>query len=192
MRGARSRRRLPELPTVQLLADELSSDEAVPASGWLAGVSAALCAALVAKAASRSDGWSESAGARAQALDLRDRLLALAAQDARAYESALAALERRHSGLARALSAAADVPLAIAETAADVALLAAEGAERADGPSRADSAAAASLAAGAARASAKLVAVNLSTVPGDERVVAAERAAETAGDAARRALATEI
>jgi hypothetical protein len=36
------------------------------------------------------------------------------------------------------------------------------------------------------------VAVNLSTVPGDERVVAAERAAETAEDAARRALATEI
>jgi formiminotetrahydrofolate cyclodeaminase len=183
---------LPEPPSARSLAEEISSDEAAPASGWVAGVSAAFCAALVAKAASRSEGWSEAAGARAQALDLRDRLLALADQDVRAYESALAALERRHSGLARALSAAADVPLALAETAADVALLAAEGAERADGPSRADSAAAASLAAGAARASAKLVAFNLSTVPGDERVEAADRAAETAEDAARRALAAEI
>lgn len=183
---------MPELPSAHELAEELSSGEAVPASGWLAGVSAALAAALVAKAAARSEGWGEAAGARAQALDLRDRLLALAAQDARAYESALAALERRHSGLARALATAADVPLAIAETAADVSLLAAEGAERADGPSRADSAAAAALAAGAARASAKLVAVNLSTVSGDERVVAAQRAAETADDAARQALATEI
>jgi formiminotetrahydrofolate cyclodeaminase len=175
-----------------VLAEELSSDEAAPASGWVAGFSAALGAALVAKAAARSEGWSEAAGARAQALDLRDRLLALAAQDARAYETALGALERRDSGLARALSTAADVPLALAETAADVALLAAEATERADGSSRADAAAAASLAAGAARASAVLVEVNLSTVPGDERIAAALRAVETADDAARRALTTEI
>lgn len=181
-----------EPPSARSLAEELSSGEAVPASGWAAGVSAALGAALLAKAAARSEGWSEAAGARAQALDLRDRLLALAAQDARAYETALEALEHRHTGLARALAAAADVPLLLAETAADVALLAAEATERADGHSRPDAAAAASLAAGAARASAKLVAVNLATVPGDERVSAAERAAEAAQDAARRALATEL
>jgi methenyltetrahydrofolate cyclohydrolase len=183
---------LPELPSARSLAEELSSSEAVPASGWAAGVSAALGAALLAKAAARSEGWREAAGARAQALDLRDRLLALAARDARAYESALAALERRHSGLARALAAAADVPLALAETAADVALLAAEATERADGHSRADAAAAASLAAGAARAAAKLVAVNLATVAGDERVAAADRAAGTAEDAARHAQLAEI
>jgi formiminotetrahydrofolate cyclodeaminase len=183
---------LPELPSARALAEQLSSDEAVPASGWAAGVSAAFGAALLAKAAARSVGWSEAAGARAQALDLRDRLLALAAQDARAYESALEALERRHTGLARALAAAADVPLAIAETAADVALLAAEATERADGHSRADAAAAASLAAGAALASAKLVAVNLAATAGDERVAAAERAAEAAEDAARQAQLAEI
>ena len=68
------------------LAELISSTEAVPASGWVAGVSAALAAALVAKAAARSEGWSDAAGARAQALDLRDRLLELAAQDARAYD----------------------------------------------------------------------------------------------------------
>jgi formiminotetrahydrofolate cyclodeaminase len=183
---------LPDPPSARQLAEELSSGEAVPGSGWVAGVSAALGAALVAKSAARSEGWSEAAGARAQALDLRDRLLALAGQNARAYESVLAALEGRHSGLARALAASADAPLALAETAADVALLAAEAAERADGPARADAAAAASLASGAARAAAKLVAVNLATVPGDKRVAAAQRAAETAEDAARGALATEI
>jgi formiminotetrahydrofolate cyclodeaminase len=183
---------LPEPPSARPLVEELSSSEAVPASGWVAGVSAAFGAALVAKAAARSEGWSDAAGTRAQALDLRDRLLALAAQDARAYESALTALEGRHTGLARALAAAADVPLEIAETAADVALLAAEASERADGHSRADAAAAASLAAGAARAAAKLVAVNLATVPGDERAAAAERAAEGAEDAARQARLAEI
>ena len=87
---------------------------------------------------------------------------------------------------------AAEVPLALAEAAADVALLAADATERADGASRADAAAAAALAAGAARAAAKLVAINLSTQPGDERIAAAERAVEAADDAARQALAAEI
>jgi formiminotetrahydrofolate cyclodeaminase len=174
------------------LAELISSEEVVPASGWVAGVSAAFAAALVAKSAVRSEGWSDSAGARAQAVDLRDRLLALAAQDTRAYETALEALEQRHSGLARALDAAAAVPLALAETSADVALLAAQASECADGASRADASAAAALAAGAARAAAKLVAVNLATTPDDERLAAAERAVETADDAARLALAAEI
>ena len=38
------------------LAELISSDEAVPASGWVAGVSASYAAALVAKAAVRSKG----------------------------------------------------------------------------------------------------------------------------------------
>ena len=44
------------------LAEAISSGEAVPGSGWVAGVSAALAAALVAKTAKRSEGWSESSG----------------------------------------------------------------------------------------------------------------------------------
>lgn len=173
------------------LADRISSGEPVPASGWVAGVSAALAASLVAKSAARSDGWSEAEGARAQALDLRDRLLALAGQDARAYERALTALERRDAGLARALARAAEVPLAIAETAADAALLAAEGSERANGSARADAAAAACVAAGAATAARRLVEINLATVEEDERLARARRAAEAADDAAKRALAAE-
>jgi formiminotetrahydrofolate cyclodeaminase len=171
------------------LAERISSTEAVPGSGWVAGVSAAFAAALVAKSASRSEGWSGAEGARAQALELRDRLLALAAQDAQAYESALTALERRDSGLARALAKAAEVPLAIAATAGDVAELAAEAAERADGHAQGDAAAAASLAAGAALAAAKLVDVNLAALEGDERIAQAHRSADAAADAARRALA---
>jgi formiminotetrahydrofolate cyclodeaminase len=176
----------------QDLAERLSSGEAVPGSGWVAGVTASLAASLVAKAASRSDGWSGAEGARAQALDLRDRLLVLAGEDARAYEHALTALERRDAGLARALARAAEAPLAIAEAAADVALLAAEGAECADGSARADAAAAACLASGAATAARRLVQVNLATIGEDERLTRAERAAEAAADAAKRALAADL
>jgi formiminotetrahydrofolate cyclodeaminase len=174
------------------LAELISSETPLPASGWVAGVTASLAASLVAKAAARSNGWSGAGGARAQAADLRDRLLALAEQDVQAYERALGALERREPGLAGLLADAADAPLAIAETAADVALLAASASECADGALRADAAAAAALAAGAARAAAKLVAVNLATLPGDERIAAAGRAVETAEDAARVAVASEI
>jgi formiminotetrahydrofolate cyclodeaminase len=174
------------------LAELISSDEAVPASGWVAGVSAALAASLVAKVAARSEGWSDAAGARAQALDLRDRLLALAAQDSKAYERALTALERRDSGLAQALAKAAEVPLELAETAADTALLAADAAERADGAARADAAAAACLAAGTARAAARLVEVNLSSGADDEWVARAKRAADAADEAARQALSAEL
>ena len=174
------------------LADRIASADPVPGSGWVAGLTGALAASLVAKSAARSDGWSEAEGARAQALELRDRLLALAGQDARAYERALTALERRDVGLARALARAAEVPLAIAETAADAALLAAEGAERADGSARADAAAAACLASGAATAAHRLVEVNLATIGEDERLTRAKQADDAALEAAKRALAAEF
>ena len=174
------------------LVERISSEEAVPGSGWVAGISAALAASLVVKSAARSEGWTGAEGARAQAVDLRDRLLALAQQDALAYERALTSLERRDSGLARALAKAAEVPLAIVETAADASFLAAEAAERADGSARADAAAAACLAAGAAQAASRLVEINLATVADDERLERARRAAEAAFEAAQRALAAEI
>ncbi|OLD38888.1 MAG: hypothetical protein AUI83_23530 [Armatimonadetes bacterium 13_1_40CM_3_65_7] len=145
----------------------------------------------MAKAASRSEGWAGAEGARAQALELRDRLLALAGQDVRAYEKALTALDRRDSGLARALDRAAEVPLKIAETVADVAQLAAEAAEAADGAARADASAAAALASGAARAAVRLVEVNLVTLVDDERLGRARRAADAADDAAGRAMAAQ-
>jgi formiminotetrahydrofolate cyclodeaminase len=180
-----------ETQSAHELAERISSGEAVPGSGWVAGVSSAFAAALVAKSALRSEGWSGAEGARAQALELRDRLLALAGQDARAYEHALAALDRRDSGMARALAKAADVPLAIAEASVDVAMLAAEAAEAADGAARDDASAAAVLAAGSARAAVRLVEINLVTMEEDERLARAMRAADAAADAAKRALAVE-
>lgn len=173
------------------LAEAVSSSDAVPGSGWVAGISGGLAAALVVKVASRSGGWSGAEGARAQALELRDRLLALAGQDARAYRQALNALEEGGSNLRRALIGAAEVPLAIAETAADVAELAAEAAQAADGAERADASAAAALASGAARAAERLVEVNLVTLQEDERLARAKRAADAASDAAGRALAAQ-
>jgi hypothetical protein len=83
---------------------------------------------------------------------------------------------------------AAEVPLALAEAAADVALLAADATERADGASRADAAAAAALAAGAAPRCGQAGRDQPLDPAGDERVVAAERAVETAEDAAKAAL----
>jgi formiminotetrahydrofolate cyclodeaminase len=177
---------------VRELAELISSPEAVPGSGWVAGVTGAFAASLVAKAAARSEGWSGAGGARSQAADLRDRLLELSTKNALVYESALDALEQPGSDLAGALGEAADVPLALAEASADVALLAASAAECADGSSRPDAAAAAALAAGAARAAAKLISVNLATMPGDERLAAAQRAVEAADHAARAAFVSEI
>jgi methenyltetrahydrofolate cyclohydrolase len=183
---------VPEVSLARELAEAISSGEAVPGSGWVAGVSAALAASLVAKAAARSEGWTDAVGARAQAIELRDRLLALAQQDALAYERALTSLERRDSGLARALARAAEVPLAIGEAAADASLLAAEAADRADGSARADAAAAACLAAGAAQAASRLVEINLATMADDDRLARARRAADAASEAAQRALAAEV
>ena len=182
---------MPSAEIAHELAESISSAEATPGSGWVAAFAGGLAAALVAKAALRSEGWAGAEGARAQALELRDRLLALAGQDARAYERALSALEQRDSSLQQSLVRAAEVPLAIAETAADVALLAAEAAKAADGPARADASAAAALASGAARAAVRLVEVNLVTLQEDERLGRARRAADAASEAAGRALAAQ-
>src|SRR5439155_13462455 len=92
MRAAPSRKPLAEI--AHELAETVSSADAVPGSGWVAGVSAGLAAALVVKAASRSEGWEGAVGARAQAIELRDRLLALDVQDARAYHRPLGHLDQ--------------------------------------------------------------------------------------------------
>ena len=52
MRAAHSRTPLAEI--AHELAEAVSSADAVPGSGWVAGVSAGLAAALIVKAASRS------------------------------------------------------------------------------------------------------------------------------------------
>jgi hypothetical protein len=88
------------------------------------------------------------------------------------------------------LARAAEIPLVIAEAAADAAALAALVAERGTPERRIDAITAAVLADGAARAAAQLVADNLMMTPEDARVIRARAVAEAASSSAREALAS--
>ena len=119
--------------SVDALLDALASDEPLPASGTAAALVAAMAAGLVSKVARVSREWEDGQGVAAQARALRVRLALLATADTEAYGAALAAMrlprrlpqEQRDAILGRSLERAADVPLAIADAAADVAELAA-------------------------------------------------------------------
>ena len=165
-----------------------------PGGGSAAAFTAATAASLVGMTARLSaDSWPDARGAAAQADALCARLAGLAQADAEAYSESLERLaraeevpdERRDFELGEALSQAAATPLAIAETAADVAVLAAEAADRGEPKVRADAESAAALAAAAAHVAARLVEVNLVTLPADARVEKAKAAAETAASASR-------
>ena len=119
-----------------------------------------------------------------------------AEDDTIAYATVLSALRaadgspQRDFDLGRALIGAAEVPLQIADAAADVAELAALAATEGKGTLRPDAAAAATLAEAAARASAHLVDVNLATVAGDDRSGRVAELAAAAEAARARALET--
>ena len=151
-----------ERPLVELL-EAVAQPGGAPAAGSASGVVAALAAALAALAAPTEDG-------RAAALALSERALALAEEDVRAVGELLhgSADER-----------AVDVPLAIAETAAEIAALA-----DAKPGLESDAEAAGRLAAAAAGAAARLVELNLAAAgrAEDER---GRRAAEAARRAAQ-------
>jgi formiminotetrahydrofolate cyclodeaminase len=140
--------------------------------------------------------WEDAAGAVAQAEALKARLLPLAEEDARVYESVLLALrmpreveeEVRDAAIGDALSRAADVPMAIAEASLDVATLAAELAERGNPNLNGDAATAVFLAEAAVRASANLVEINLATREGDERLERARELVEMVRRISRRVL----
>jgi formiminotetrahydrofolate cyclodeaminase len=142
------------------------------------------------------DQWEDAAGAVAQAEALRARLLPLAEEDARAYENVLLALrmpkevdeELRDAAIGDALSLAADVPMAIAEAAVDVATLGCELGRRGNPNLHGDAAAAVFLAEAAVRTSANLVTINLATREGDERLDRARDLVETARRISRRVL----
>jgi methenyltetrahydrofolate cyclohydrolase len=180
--------------TVRAWLDELGARNPSPAGGAAAAVVGAMAASLVTMAGRLSDDWDEAGGVVAQALSLGDRLGSLAETDAEVYIETLITLDhrdeipadRRDRVLAEALARAAQAPLAIAEAAADVAVLAAEAAERVDPRLRADAEVAAALASAASQAAARLVEVNLSVTSEDARVVQARTAAEAAVRAMRR------
>jgi formiminotetrahydrofolate cyclodeaminase len=151
------------------LLDELAEPRPVPAGGSAAALAAAMAARLVSMAARSTTDWPSAAACSAQALTLSARLEPLALADAQAYAAALQALEDRDRDLGEALHRAAELPLAIAQCAADVAELAAETAESCAGHVRGEALAAVALARGAAEAAGRLVEINLASSADDAR-----------------------
>jgi formiminotetrahydrofolate cyclodeaminase len=175
---------------------DLSASAPAPGAGSAAAVTIALAASLVTKVARASrDSWPEAGGVAAQARELQHRCPVLAREDADAWQQALEALDRGAvSGgdeLARRLDRAADLPLAIAETGADVAGLALLAAERGEGSLRGEAVAAAVLAEAGVRAAAHLVVINLKAGTDDERCARAGRAERAAASAVSGALEAE-
>ena len=149
-----------------------------------------MAASLVVMVGRESPGWPDGAAAAFDAATLRDRLLALGAEDVQAFAGVLTASRDALSGaLVEALVHASEVPLEIAERAADVAELAACAATEGKRPLRPDAEAAAILAEAATRAAALLVGVNIAALPGDGHEVTAARLIEAAHAAQARASA---
>ncbi len=165
-------------------------------TGGVIAIAAGLCESV---ARASLDGWSDGRGVVAQAAELRRRAHALAHENAVAYGRVRTALQPPESpapatatgrdGTLRAtLLRSAEIPLALATTAVDCAILAAAIAHDAHPDVRADVIGAAELAVGAARAAAWLVEINLALLPDDPYRVEARAvvaAAEEARDQAR-------
>jgi formiminotetrahydrofolate cyclodeaminase len=171
--------------TLDGLLDAFAARTPAPGGGAGAGVAAALGAAL-AEMGARFAGLEEDAR---RAAELRALALELAEGDAAGYAPVLEAvrLPRDVPGRAErvqaALAAAADVPLGIAEAAAEAAALARRVAAAGRPALAGDAWAGAELAAAAARAAARLVAIDLEHAPDDPRRARAEAAAAGAGAA---------
>ena len=168
--------------SVAKFCDTIAAKTSAPGGGSVAAIVGAMGASLTAMAARFStEQWEDAPGAVAQAEALKARLLPLAEEDARAYETVFLALrmpkevdeEVRDAAIGDALSRATDVPLAIAEASLDVATLGCELAERGNQNLQGDAATAVFLAEAAVRASANLVEINLATREGDERLLRA-------------------
>ena len=185
--------------SVTEFCDTISAETSAPGGGSVAAVIGAMGASLAAMAARFSkEQWEDAAGAVAQAEALKARLLPLADEDARAYETVLLALRMprdvdvdddvRDAAIGDALSRATDVPLAIAEASLDVATLACELAERGNPNLHGDAAAAVFLSESAVRTCANLVEINLATQEGDERLDRARELVERVRRISRRVL----
>jgi formiminotetrahydrofolate cyclodeaminase len=168
--------------TVAELLERLAAGTPAPGGGAAAGLAGAAAAALTEMAAAfalaRGPKQDEASVAALQnrAGVLRARLLALADADAVAYQPVLDALtlaradERRAPALRAALAAAAEVPLAIAEAAAEVAELAVTIMwEPGNRSLLGDAGAALTIAEAATGAAAALVELNLDATPDDPR-----------------------
>ena len=177
---------------IDQLCEEFEAPPPSPCGGSAAAVVGAVAASLVVMVGRHSSAWAEGAETAVAADRLRERLLVLADEDVEAVAAVIAAARNGRTGegvadLVAALLRSSEVPLEIAERAADIAVLARVAARAGKPPMRADAAAAATLAASAAAVAVSIVAGNL-TAPqlGDsERDVA--RIREAASVALKRA-----
>jgi formiminotetrahydrofolate cyclodeaminase len=182
-----------ELPVGSFL-DLLASDESAPGGGSAIAVSVALAASLSSMAARLSTKHlPDATGLAERAEGLRERVAPLARADAVAYSRVLVA-QRAHKAPDRdgdvraALSEAADVPLAVAEAGAEVASIAARLASDGNPNLEGDAVCAVLLADAGVRAAVRLVEINLSSEPGeDRRLDRARELVETAASARRSA-----
>jgi len=160
---------------VERFLDRIASAEPAPAGGSVAAVAVAMAASLVAMAARLAHEWPKASEVVERAEALRSRMATLALADEDAYAKVTEAMRlppdspSRAAELEAALSGAADVPLAVAEAAAEIAALAALVAQEGNDRLRGDALVAAELAEAGARGAAELVAINLAG-RGDPRV----------------------
>ena len=183
--------------SIAAFLDALEAPAPSPCGGTAAAAAAAMAASLVTMVARGSGDWDDAAGVAAQGRALRARLLELGDADTQAFAEVLRRMreptgtaEQRDFALGNALLQAAEVPLRIAEAAADVAELAAFAAAEGAPQLRPDASAAATLAEAAVRASTHLVEINLATVAGDRHSARGVELAEAAATARERALGT--
>jgi formiminotetrahydrofolate cyclodeaminase len=183
--------------TIERFLAALAAREPAPSGGAAAALACALAAALVEMAASLTtpDGPLPVAAMGERAAAIRSTATRLADDDGAAYGRVIEAWRApreepgRDERVAAALSRAADVPLAIAERAAEAAELAADVAHGGNPNLRGDALTGALLAEAAAVATARLVDINLASAPGDARVQRARDLAARALAARERALA---
>lgn len=160
----------------------LGSAEPAPGGGAAAAVGAAIAAGLVEMVTNLTAGRPRFAEYEADTVRIRDRVgvlraeaLGLADRDAEAFRSLLAAYKlprddpRRAGAVREATVAAAEAPLAVAEVAAEVVLLASQLPGRSNPTVLSDVAVAASTAAAALESAAVNVEINLSALAGDDR-----------------------
>jgi formiminotetrahydrofolate cyclodeaminase len=164
------------------LLEQVAAESPSPGGGSACALTCALAAGLVEMAASFTLARAEyaerherMAQLRGRAGELRAQALELAEGELTVYGAVLDALRLpeddpgRAERLATALSDAADSPLAVARTAAEVATLAAEVARTGNRHLRGDAISGAVLAEAACAAAARLAEINLTGRTGDRR-----------------------
>jgi formiminotetrahydrofolate cyclodeaminase len=164
------------------LLEQVAAESPSPGGGSSCALACAMAAGLAEMAAAftlargeYADRHERMTDLRARAGALRARALELAEQELHVYEAVLGVLREpadepgRADRLDAALSDAADSPLAVARTAAEVATLAAEAARTGNRHLRGDAVAGALLAEAACAAAARLAELNLAGRPRDPR-----------------------